>query len=226
MTEESLKNILDNLPDFLEKETPSNNYKLLKSIGINLDNIKTQIDNLKSTIRVSTATNSSLDNIGALFKLNRITGETDSNYRSRILSYWSSAKGGGIAESIKNAIIGATILSDLSIVIEDIEPGILKITITPPLSEMGYNFDLLYSTAEFAKAAGVYIFYYSYLNNDLFQESIDISERVDIVDSSDDGYMKCELSIMGDTLVPTCGDYYAGYFLTDYSRTDGDDLVL
>jgi len=58
------------------------------------------------------------------------------------------------------------------------------------------------------------------------QKKIEITETVDVVDSSDDGYFKCELSIMGDTIVPTCGNYYVGYFLEDYSREDGNDLEL
>lgn len=220
------KKLLNNLPSFLEKEQTSNNYKLMFSVGDVLDDIKTEINNLNLSIKVSSATGNDLDDIGLLFKLNRIQGESDNDFRNRILTFWFIAKGGGTKQSIIDAILRTINIDSNNMIYFEVEPLIFGFNLYLSEEEMLLDFDEMKNIVEYSKAAGTYCIFNHYLQNDLFKEEVEVRDVISIVDSSDDGYFKSGVSIVGDTLVPPCSDRIIGFATSDVSRSDGSDIAL
>lgn len=95
-------NILKYLPDFLDRR--SNNRDFITSFDEDYQLAEDNIIILKTDIQLSTASGSSLDNIGLLFDLRRLDGESDFLYRGRIKSFWNANKGGGTEKNLIDAI--------------------------------------------------------------------------------------------------------------------------
>jgi len=196
---------------------------LLNSYISQLQFEETQINNLKLDLQIDTAKGVYLELIGRLLQVGRQSNESDSDYRSRIKTYISTVS----IKTTENAFVKVLEESfGLSSDNYTISESANKITIRVELDGVSSEEDSLKENLDAIKGAGKYIILEISLSQGDFQENLELSERLDVVDSSDDGYFKCGLSVCGDTLVPPCGDYYAGYFLLDYSRLDGDDLVL
>jgi hypothetical protein len=175
MTSENILNVLLNyLPNHYKKESGSNNYQFLLSFAENFNSMLNQIIQLKNDIQISTATGNDLDDIGELFKLDRRPQESDDNYRSRILSYWSSLLGGGTKESISTSLSRLLDISQDSITITSnyanmiIEIGVDEDTDTSLLNNIE-------STVTDIKAAGVGIQKINFVSeNEIFR--INLSE--------------------------------------------------
>jgi len=151
-----LKEVLDNLPEFMDKTSGSNNYKFIKSFTTEFDNLDTNIDNLKKELQIDTMTGSYLDDFAKLFKLNRLTGESDDDFRARIKAYWTGATKGGTKNSIISAVIAATGLSESDITITE---GVLRFTIEiaiTPSTDITQLNNILNETIPDIIAAGVY----------------------------------------------------------------------
>lgn len=70
--------------------------------------VEKDIIKVRDGVFISTATQSNLDIIAKLFGLRRIQGESDSNFRNRILTYYQSVIKGGSVEGLKGAIASIT----------------------------------------------------------------------------------------------------------------------
>jgi hypothetical protein len=96
--------LLDNLPQHMSKDEDSNNYKFLKSFDPSLMDVDTNINGLKNSVQLNTTRGSYLDDIGRLFGINRATGESNINYRSRIKAFFQANLGGGSKPNMKDAL--------------------------------------------------------------------------------------------------------------------------
>lgn len=220
------KKLLNNLPSFLEKEQTSNNYKLMFSVGDVLDDIKTEINNLNLSIKVSSATGNDLDDIGLLFKLNRIQGESDNDFRNRILTFWFIAKGGGTKQSIIDAILRTINIDSNNMIYFEVEPLIFGFNLYLSEEEMLLDFDEMKNIVEYSKAAGTYCIFNHYLQNDLFKEEVEVRDIITILDSLDSGIFISDISSVGyTTAVPTTSSYQFGYGTYGISLFDGEDLI-
>jgi len=156
MTKNNTLKILENLPGFYAQHSDSTNYKILNSIGVELDSFETEKLNLVSEIQIDTATGTYLDGIAALFRLIRQTNETDEELRARIKAHWQSNVGGGTVESIRTAISNVMGVSTSAVDISegDLKIGV-KITVTDP--DDWDLFSTAIDTANNTKAAGTFI---------------------------------------------------------------------
>jgi len=107
-------NIIRRLTDVFNRETTSNNYKLLSLDGEQYDDISDTLDDVRDSHFVSTAIGESLDNIGEIVGLTRQTAETDTQFRARIQARVAGFVGGGTKYSIREAVsvfLGIDIIS-------------------------------------------------------------------------------------------------------------------
>ena len=88
-----------------DRTVGGNNERFVRSFGTILDNVDTEILSLKSSTKVSTATGTDLDKIGEMFNLERMSGETDVNFRQRIRSHAQGFSGGGTKDSIEISVL-------------------------------------------------------------------------------------------------------------------------
>jgi len=101
---EILQLLVDRLTDVYNKESNSNNEKLLTLNAMQLGHIDVELDEIKSAHFVEEASGISLDRIGALLNLIRLVGEDDVTYAQRLKSEVSSLIGGGTIAHLKRAI--------------------------------------------------------------------------------------------------------------------------
>lgn len=85
------------LPYTLKKKQPGNSllFKLLDIFGEELDEVKAETLNMRREMLIATATGKQLDDHGLQRDLERIPGETDEEYRTRLISAYLVKKRGG-----------------------------------------------------------------------------------------------------------------------------------
>lgn len=110
---------------------------------------------LKEAIQVSTAEGTYLDDIGMMFKLSRYSGESDSNYRNRILSFWQAGKSTGTVADIKSALSLAGGINESDITITEIDN--MKIKVEMDIGVDTYLADVVREVAWKSKPAGVWV---------------------------------------------------------------------
>jgi len=153
-TFEKTNKILNNLPDFMSTEDNSNNYKFIHSFGTTFDTLSANIDELKLSIQISTASGTKLDDLGKLFLLTRNGGENDSDFRVRILSFWEGYIQGGIKQSLIDtlkSLTGAT-----SVTYDETDDLIIKMSSTIP--NLSINLGTISSVLNDIKPAGTFIY--------------------------------------------------------------------
>lgn len=169
MTEEEItRNILGFIPTFYKKLESSNTYQLVYSISFSFQTFQENSAGLKESIQISTAVGTELDDIGELFLLTRITGESDEDYRARILGFWQGSIKGGTAEGLISLLQSILNISDASrITIDESEPMVLNFTIE--IEDTDIPSDSINTSLEESKAAGIYINDITYTSyNDIF----------------------------------------------------------
>jgi len=97
-------NIILRLATLYNRENTSNIYKLLSLSGDQLDELNDTVEDVRDSHFVGEATGASLDEIGEAVGLERQTGETDAQYRARILARVQGFIGGGTKDSIETAV--------------------------------------------------------------------------------------------------------------------------
>lgn len=100
----AIADLVKRLSSAYEKDSTGNNYKMLQIPASEFEIIKTETENVKDSHFVDTAIGLSLDRIGALLKVFRGSGETDTSYRARIKSEVPNFVGGGTIDSIRTAL--------------------------------------------------------------------------------------------------------------------------
>jgi hypothetical protein len=97
--------ILDNLPDMYNKESDSNIYAILNSIGTELDVFLKQADEVRNAKFVDYAKDSDLDRLAKIINMKRFVNETDDAFRGRIKSRVPSFVGGGAISALKQVVV-------------------------------------------------------------------------------------------------------------------------
>jgi hypothetical protein len=96
--------IIENFPKKVyNTEIDSNLYKLLSSFGNELDNFLTELQNVRTSRSIETATGNDLDKIASFLNMKRYN-ENDETFRGRIKSRVRSFTGGGVTKAIKEVI--------------------------------------------------------------------------------------------------------------------------
>lgn len=140
------------IPTFYDRT--GNLKQLLDSLSEEYKTLYSNIDGLKEELNINTIDGTFLDDLGKLFRLSRLEGESDESYRAKIRSYWSVLTGGGTSEGIKSAIVllvgvnedDITITSENLIIVVQITVGDVNIV---TLNNVPIIVNL-------AKAAGIY----------------------------------------------------------------------
>ena len=161
-TTERLQELLDYLPTFWEKDITSQNYKFFNSIAPLLGALEGNIDGLKESVQISTATGDYLESIANLFSIIRNISETDSSLRARVKSYWQNYNRGGITENIINSFADALGLDSSKITVDDTTiPMIIQllIDITDDLDYDYPSSTFLEELADGIKAAGTKVLF-------------------------------------------------------------------
>jgi len=108
------------LPRILPDHLYNSNIRDYISAFITVFNlVDKDIISMRDNIFVSTATGRDLDIIGNFFGLKRNQGESDSNFRNRILSYFQSLIKGGSIEGLSSAIRAITGVEVDNLVVTD-----------------------------------------------------------------------------------------------------------
>jgi len=121
------------------------------------DDFETELNNMKLSVQIDTATGTDLENIAAIFGLSRDIGESDSDFRSRIKAFFPGTVGSGTIVEIKNTINRVTGISLSEIDITEIESAKFKVTFS-----IGPNFSLINTVKDIVweiKSAGIYPFF-------------------------------------------------------------------
>jgi hypothetical protein len=188
--------LLDHIPDFMRKEPGSNNYQFMVSFAPEIDDVKASVQQMRSGLKVSTATGAALDAIGALFLLGRQPSEGDEPYRGRILAYWESYSGGGTFAAIKQAMADILGVTPGDITITEVVPCKIRVTGTMDIGDAA-----LAQTAadqlQNVKAAGMWALFNARLTG--FNDGVTVSDAV--------------------SAAPTSA------FIIEESLIDGDDLI-
>jgi len=160
-TDEKTEILLRGLPTFWIKNSGSNNYKFFKSIAGTINTLQTNVDGLKLSIQLTTATGTYLDNIGALFNLLRNSGESDTDYRNRIKGYWQNYNRGGLVSNIVNSFADALGISTTDITVDQTTTMVIRLTIDISANP-SYDYSssgFLNTLADGVKAAGTKVMF-------------------------------------------------------------------
>ena len=156
MVDDSLINILNNLPSHYMTEEDTNNYNFFKSFATVMDLTDSDLEELQNNLFISTSTGNYLDRIATMFNL--IRGDlTDEELRSKIIAIASNTLGGGTNESLKTSLSSSLGVDFNKITIED-GYEVLVFNIDLEVDDE-VNLDLLNSISSIVniqKAAGTY----------------------------------------------------------------------
>lgn len=204
MTKTNLLKLLDNLPSHYSKASTSNNYKIINALANQLTQFDQEKVNLVTTLFIDTAYGDDLDTLGALFALNRITGETDKLYRARIKLFWNTQVSSSTIDAIKNAVAVLDPNLDPENITVTEAPGkpFISVILIPLLASLTSLTQEIIDTVEDVKAAGVYV-------NTAFEFS--------------DGFTESVTANDGGTATIT--EYDAGIFTMDVSWCSGPDRL-
>ena len=192
-----IDNLTSNLPEWMPNESDSNNYKFLNSFADSLTSLSNTYANLRTQLQIDTATGNDLDKIGLLFQLKRVTGESDTTYRNRILNYWNSGRGGGTLPVI-TALLSQFSLDDFTIT--EVPPCKLKIQIyTDGIFTQTATLEYVISKG---KAAGIYIIWEWYLEKGSFlTETLTIDEVFSMYNLSEGRYLAISKNRIGPSVI-------------------------
>ena len=149
------KKILTNLPNFLDHN--ENNYNFITSFDEDFQDVSDNIILLKLAIQLSTASGDNLDDIGELFNLSRVAGETDVSLRNRIKIFFSNENRGGTISAINNTLIQALNLNEADITITEPENLYLNVKIDISDESEDEIINRIADVVDAAKPAGVYV---------------------------------------------------------------------
>lgn len=141
------------------KDQDSNNYKLLKVIDSEFNNIEQTIKDIKNARFVDFAQGKSLDYIASLFNIRRKQNETDDHFRARIKLAFSKITDMATINDIKE-IIAATLQTETNRVKikdkYDIEPALFYLYVyLQDLKNAGLTIDEFQELIKAIKPAGV-----------------------------------------------------------------------
>ena len=207
MTQEKIDLLLNSLPSWWAKESNSNTYQFLLSFAEEFDDFDTEMSNMHDEIFIDTSSGTYLNELGRMFRLARRTGETDTEFRARILAYWPGFSGGGTKPSIADTInrITGVALTDITTV-EDFP---LKFR-TSVDSTINYG-DLIGTINDViwqVKAAGVYPF---------------LTFSISFGNESGTGYEQDKFTVIDYLDIIPVGEFRI--FTADLSVADGYDLA-
>ena len=204
MVEKRTNKVLDRLPSWWRKDLDSNTYGLVKSFAFEYGAISNESYKMQDEVYVNTSTGSYLDALGRIFKLSRRAGETDSQFRTRIIAYWPGFSGGGTKDAIVTTINKITGVPTSDIAVTEI-PDELKINVDVVLTtpESLTLIPTLEQVIWAIKAAGVYPFITWVINGTMTEDLIDVTDSVSIAVVPTDDFFRWELSLIEGEAVLT-----------------------
>lgn len=150
-------NLLDELPSYRAKGVESNTYKFMNGFATELEQFDGQQMNLVSEIHISTASGQYLNDIGKFYNLVRREGETDDEFRTRIMSEFNANLGSGTQPALKELFAFTLNTSEVGITLVEVEPLKVGVVLTLTTSQVTL-IPILREIANKAKAGGVAIF--------------------------------------------------------------------
>ena len=100
----SIDDTISRLPDSYNRDSTSNNYKLLSIFANEHDDIADTIADIKSAHFIDSATGMSLDYFGVMLQTFRETAETDAHYRVRLKTMWARYGSSGTIQDILDIV--------------------------------------------------------------------------------------------------------------------------
>lgn len=161
-TSEELQEMLDFLPTFWLKNENSNNYKFFQSFSEIIEDLSDNIDGLKASIQLSTATGTDLEKIASLFSIIRNVDETDTSLRGRIKSYWQNYNRGGLETNLINSFADALGLDSSKITVDDTSIPMISQLFIDITDDMEYTYpssEFLTQLVNGIKAAGTKVLF-------------------------------------------------------------------
>ncbi|RLG89863.1 MAG: hypothetical protein DRO36_07065, partial [Candidatus Hecatellales archaeon] len=140
----------DHLPNFLYEESEIMNA-IVEAIESEIQRLNNYIDSQLSSLFIETATGKALDRIGLLARVKRLSGESDENFRKRILASIQGVTGvKSVISSIIKSILG------VEPVLNEPSPGVLNIQVDAVNGNPQYLKDTK-ENVEKVKVAGVQV---------------------------------------------------------------------
>jgi len=159
----------------------ANLLSLLDALGSRYQGMEDVIDDLTTNRKLSTATGLQLDNIGTILNTDRIIGELDNVYRSRIFAATSQLEKSGEVESLIELYY--FLMNPVLVRFQEIYPAGVQLTAHTDTDPNDTETDILNRTAMgVVKSGGIEMLLYVAPENDDFYLS-DVSE----VDGSNNG---------------------------------------
>lgn len=196
MTKSILYELLDNLPEYMDKSEGKNIYNFIYSLSLSLETFNDNIDSLKSEIQIDTAQAQYLDDIGKLFTLLRKSDEVDASYRARIKTFISSYIGGGTIAALKQAVSDITDISTSEINVTEIDFMKVLLDVVLNTDELIASASTISDSVDNTKAAGIYLFKNIIITGDSFSEELTLSDAV-LVESTEQGFFTAGVSLAG-----------------------------
>lgn len=182
-----------------------------------------QINKLKLSLQIDTATGQDLEALARVLQIGRELNENDNDFRNRIKTFLGtvSIKTGEQAfEKIIEEVFGV----DSSQYTITQEPN--KVIIQFVFNGNEEFVDTLQENLNLVKGAGKIVILYIELSLGDLNETIAVDDNIQILDSLDSGIFISDISSVGyTTAVPTTSSYQFGYGTYGISLFDGEDLI-
>ncbi len=196
-----LDRALGRLPSWWNTDAGSVTYGWMNSVMSELDTFDAETALLVLSLQIDTAVGDEIDSIGALFKLARKPGETDTNYRARVKSAASVFRSSGTSPGIIDAIVNLTGLSPGSIdLTEDFPANPCQFTLTVTFETIPSLLlkDSVVQAIADSKAAGIYARFVPVIGGALLTDAVDIADSVTITLVTAGGFFTIEASLIED----------------------------
>lgn len=169
-TKKFMRNVHDPLQDGVELNI------IADAVIQQFDAFIVQLDAMKASVQIDTATGLDLDNIGANIGLTRDIGESDISFRARIKAYFPGLSGSGTITELKATINRITDVPEENITITEIESA--KFRVTVDVTELNELIETIQSIVWESKSAGTYPFF---LIQPTFNETVEVTENYQIL---------------------------------------------
>jgi hypothetical protein len=178
MTKAIIYKLLEELPEFYNKDNNTTTYQFLYSLAQEFETTENNITELHNNVFVDTSTGIYLNDLAKLFRIRRDGGETDDSLRARIKAHWAGVGGGGTLASIKSALSNAFSVPQEFITINESEFMKLGIIISTNEEVPDNVIDAMNEMLKKSVAAGIWV-EASYSLANALEDALEISELVE-----------------------------------------------
>ena len=183
MATEIIYKLLNELPEFYEKDETTTTYQYMYSLALEFEDVEDTIDDLNSAIFVDTSTGQYLNDLARLFRLSRKSDETDAELRSRIKGYWPGFSGGGTIDAFKQTVNRITGVSIANVDVNEIDFMKLVIDIVLDGTEQYTLIETIDEILQDIKAAGTWLDSRYVLTGAPLSDELTIGEAISFIES-------------------------------------------